>query len=201
MKRKNKSLSCQTAIILGLVNGVKIGGISHSSHQKRHAFLCFKTILSLSFFFYLGLFFQKWLIGLRFLFVCIFFGTIMILSTSLHFFLNFAWMKKIIFDVQIAYILLLNDLKIGTEKELSKSSLSSQSINFLMAFLQLSIQQLVCFVFMSFQMGFLNNQLYRHFLYCFDLTKKCLKKIKNNNQLLNNWWNTVRKLIDRLERL
>ena len=36
MKKKNSkdSLSCQITIILGLVNGVKIGGFSHNSHQK-----------------------------------------------------------------------------------------------------------------------------------------------------------------------
>ena len=32
--------------------------------------------------------------------------------------------------------------------------------------------QLICFVSTSFQMGFLSNQQYWHFLYCFDLIKK-----------------------------
>ena len=38
---------------------------------------------------------------------------------------------------------------------------------------------LICFVFMSFQMVFLNNQLCGHFSYCLDLIKK--------SKLSNNW--------------
>ena len=50
------------------------------------------------------------------------------------------------------------------------------------------------FCFISFQMVFLNNQLYWHFLYCFgfNLKKKSCRKVNIYNQQLNFWWNNWR---------
>ena len=55
---------------------------------------------------------------------------------------------------------------------------------------------------MSFQIGFLDNQLYRPFLYCFEGNQeKKLIQEKKNCQLLKNGRKTIRKLIDGPERL
>ena len=56
---------------------------------------------------------------------------------------------------------------------------------------------------MSFQMGFLNNQLYGHFLYCFgfNLEKKSCRKVNIYNQQLNIYRIIDAYIIDVVENL
>ena len=63
------------------------------------------------------------------------------------------------------------------------------------------IPELICCCFMSFQMLFLNNQLYWHFYNVLILMRRNNPIEKINNKLSNNGLITTRKIIDGLKKL